>query len=106
MNITAEEDSFLNRLISAVGYIGFLGVIALFLKRKEPSCVFHGKQGLVIFFFWAVILYLGWIIGWPALLLAPILFFVNVFAIWQAFKGRNWRIPVIGKIAEKIGYAS
>jgi uncharacterized membrane protein len=78
-------------------------MITLFFKKREPYCYFHGKQGMVVFFFWAVLLYLGWIIGWPVLLLAPILLFINFFAIWQAYKGRTWRIPVIGKITDKIG---
>lgn len=106
MKINYSDSNLFIRLIAALGYIGIFWAIPLFLKKKDPYYLFHGKQGMVIFFFWAVILYLGWIIGWPVLLLAPILLFINIFAIWQTFKGRSWKIPVIGNIADKIGYAS
>lgn len=106
MKIDFSDPNLFIKIITAIGYVGIFWVIPLFLKKKNPYCTFHGKQGMVIFFFWAVLLYLGWIIGWPVLLLAPILFFINLFAIWQALRGRIWRIPVIGKISDKIGYAS
>lgn len=91
--------------MAAVGYLGILCLIPLFVRRSSPYAQFHGKQGLVIFGVW-IILWIGnivpiigqiaWVLG-SLILLAFV-----VMGIIHALNGDAWEVPVLGKYARNL----
>lgn len=96
---------FEDRLLSAIGYLGILCLIPLLLKKDSAFAQFHGKQGLVLLLAW-IVLWLGnivpvlgqlvWLVGSVVLLVAIIVGAVN------AFQGKEWEVPVLGKYAKML----
>jgi len=92
-----DKDIEDNKFLSAIGYIWFLFLVPLFLKRDSKFAQFHAKQGLVIF----IVELLGFIpiIGWFLYIVAIV--FV-VLGIKAALEGKYWEMPILGKYAKKI----
>ena len=94
-----------NRMIAAIGYLGILCLVPLFLKKSSPFAQHHGKQGLVLVVAWLalfvanVIPFLGqiaWFVGSLLLLMLVILGIVN------ALNGKFWEMPFLGEYAKQI----
>ena len=88
-----------DKLMGALAYLGILVLIPLLTKKDSSFVQFHAKQGLVLFIA-AVIL--GWIpfVGW--FFLAPIIGILALIGLIMAATGKEWKIPVIWPLAEKI----
>lgn len=99
-----DEKSFLDneQLVATIAYAAVGCLIPLLLKPNNQKLQFHGKQGLVLFIGWLIVL----IILSVSLLVGVPLFFcyfaLNVIALYRAYAGDNWRIPVIGDFADKV----
>lgn len=93
------------KFFAIISYIGFLCVVALVLKKDNKFCLFHAKQGLIIFvlevaaFVLSVIPLLGWIIG---VFGYALFLLVSLWGMLQAFLGQYYRIPVVSRIAENV----
>jgi len=94
-----------DKIIAAIGYIWILFLIPLFLKKNNKYCLFHAKQGLVLFVAGIILMViniipvLGWLIsffGWIIIVIFSILGFIN------ALQGREWKLPFLSSFAEKI----
>lgn len=89
------------RFIAAVGYISFLCLLPLILRRDSEYCQFHGKQGLfvcIIFFalrFFFILPYIGTILT----IFEVISIIVMVILAWQ---GNKFRIPFLADKAEQL----
>lgn len=94
-NIPEDE-----RILSAIGYLGPLCVLPLFLKPKSKYCQFHGKQGLIMMLIW-----IAFLILFAAIPIFGIIFFffmlLILFSMYNAYMGKMWKIPVVGDFAEK-----
>ena len=89
-----EDNSFL----AAIGYIGIVCIVPLFLKRNSKFAQFHAKQALLLL----IIEVVAWIIppiAWIFYILAVIL---SVMGIKAALEGKYWELPLIVKYAKKI----
>lgn len=90
------------KVLSVIAYasIGFL--LPFILKPGSKTCQFHAKQGAAMFIlsFFTLIL----LAAIPALGSLLFLGFIALTAIamFQAFSGKEWKMPVIGDIATKI----
>ena len=80
-----------------LGYLWFLCIIPLLLKRDSKFVQHHAKQGLIMAliscFMW--IPFFGWILG-------IILFAVWIIAVIKTLTGQYWDIPLIGEIVKRI----
>lgn len=87
------------KFFAALGYFGFLFVVTLIAKPKSAYCKFHARQSMVLFlaFFVSMILLLA--IRWFGSIAMLILFAVYVLAIYRAYSGEMWKIPVISSFA-------
>lgn len=94
-----------NKIIAALGYLGFLCLLPLLLKKDSPFAQHHGKQGLVLLIAWLilwivnVIPFVGqvlWALGSIGILILVLLGIVN------ALNGIMWEMPVLGKYAKDI----
>lgn len=101
-NKDAEE----NKVLGAIAYIWILFLVPMFLKKDSEFAQFHAKQGLVLFIFELIVMFLGWIpvIGW--FILAPlggiIAFILFLAGIINALSGKKEPLPLIGEFAAKI----
>ena len=98
---TTQEE----RMWAAIGYIAFLGVVALAMKPKSEFCKHHATQGLTIFALWFVSLIL---LAMPSFIgaIGGLLLLgstgLAVFGIIKAIQSYKLDLPVISSIAKKI----
>lgn len=94
----SEDEKF----FAAFGYFGPLFIITLIAKPKSLYCRFHAVQSVVMFLttlFVFVVLYLFPGIG---SLLTLALFALYVLAMYRAYRGDLWAIPVISRLTGKV----
>ncbi len=98
LNISEEEIKE-GKIWAVLAYLGILCLFPLLMKKDNQFALFHGKQGLVLFL---TIVIAGWIpiFGW--FIISPLVFILNIIGIIQSLKGKCFKMPVIGEIAEKI----
>ena len=90
-------------LMAAIAYIGPLVIVSYLVDKDDPFVKFHIKQGLVLF----VIEVATWFLG---MILWPLWFFLNIInlialilsivGIVRAVKGKEVRLPLVGKYAD------
>ncbi|MFH1995835.1 MAG: hypothetical protein ABIJ27_02415 [Candidatus Omnitrophota bacterium] len=90
------------KLFAMVAYLGILCLVPLFFKKDNKFAMFHGKQGLVLFIGESAIWVIGNLFGWLRGLGALIFGVISIIGIIQALMGKYWKLPVGGKLAEKI----
>ncbi len=94
------------RLLAAFSYVGwFLTGLLVLLATKNRFVRFHAMQSTILFggiFISFCILFfipiVGWIINYFVGLAAFILWIV---LIWKAASGEEYKVPIIGDMAEK-----
>ncbi len=101
-SITATNNE---KFISAIGYLGVLCIVPLLLEKQSTFAQHHGRQGLVLMLGWLV-LWVGnfvpilgqivWMFG------SLILFILLILGMINAFQGRMWEMPILGKYAKQI----
>lgn len=94
----AEDEKF----FAALAYFGPLFVITLVVKPKSDFCKFHARQSMVLFLIFILFLMVLFAIPWFGSLMTFVLFAVYVLAIYRAYKGDLWNIPVVSKFAGKM----
>lgn len=96
----AEQISHTEKLLAAVGYVSFLCLLPLLLKRESNYCQFHGKQALYFAVFWFIMAFLSFIPGLGILKLLELLSIVG--CAYMAYSGSYFKIPILGDEAEKL----
>ncbi len=94
-----------NKVIAIIGYLGFLCLVPLLLKKDSPYAQFHGKQGLVLLIAWLILNAVGIIpiLGWMVAFLGNIACIVlMIVGIVNAANGEKKELPWIGEYAKKI----
>ena len=96
---SVEEDE---KFFAALGYFGFLFVVPLVAKPKSQYCRFHAKQSMVLFlaFFIALIILATFHLFGSLIMI--VLFATYVLAIFRAYKGDLWNIPLVSAFAGKM----
>lgn len=86
-----------NKLLGALAYISIICFVPLFLKRDSKFAQFHAKQGLLLFIIelFTFIPFFGWMLFVLAVILA-------IFGAMNAYQGKFYVLPIIGKYAEKL----
>ncbi len=108
-----EEKGF-----AALSYIWLMFLVPLILKRDHPFIVFHIKQGIVLFVAETLAAIVLWVLGATVSVVAPVkgfllmqwlnrltfLFFMllSLAAIYQTFRGQEWKIPLLYRFARLI----
>lgn len=98
-----QKDIEENKMMAALAYV--VVFIPLFMAKESKFAQFHAKQGLVLFFAWVITAFLNVIpiLGW---ILSPILglglAIVAILGIVMAVQGKEYRMPVIADLADKI----
>ncbi len=89
------------RLMAALSYVGVLVAVPLLTRKNDPFVFWHAKQGLVMLI--AITLTLVavvWMEVWGSLLFAVLMLF-DLIALVKAMLGKQWKIPIIGQLADQ-----
>lgn len=97
--VTIEDDE---KFFAALGYFGFLFIVPLIVKPKSTYCRFHARQSMVLFLTTIVILIVLASSQMFGSILTLALFALYVLAIYRAYKGDLWNIPLISQLAGKV----
>ncbi len=101
------------KMLSIIGYVGFLCILPLVVKPKSEVCQHHGKQALAItlLFFLAstVVFNFGVIFGSNALLKFSVIIHaawaaVAILGIMGAAAGKQNTIPFFGTMAKRFNW--
>ena len=101
------------KILSAIGYISFLCILPLLLKKDSKYCSFHGKQALVLAIVFFLYRYLGILRDVPGIgglirfMLGVILLLelvIIIIAMIQAYRGKYWKIPLIYGMSKKLKF--
>ena len=118
--IVVEETSvgLEQNLAAALCHIPIIGLIFFLMEKKNKFVRFHALQviilsialvvvgiGISIFTGLLSMMKLGWL-GWLMsgafyLLAAPVSFFLLIYMGYQAYQGKMFKLPMIGKMAEE-----
>ena len=90
------------KLLAALGYIGFLSVMPLAIKPKSEFCQLHGKQALVLSIIFLLFAWLGWLSRGMGAFIGILHVIIVLFMIFNAWKGKAFKLPVVSQIAAKI----
>ncbi len=101
------EDAIANEIpkgdliLSALGYIGFLCVLPLIIRRESEYCQHHAHQGLIL----AIAVYfLDSLHILPASFVFAYLivkYVIILFSIYNALKGKKHKLPFIYGLSKK-----
>ena len=101
---TKSRPSEERRMAAIMAYIPFLCFVPLIKMRDDPYAVFHGRQGLVLFFVEIIAFIFSFPhlsqLFWTAIIIACI--GAAVAGIIFAVQGKMHKLPLIGDIAEKL----
>ena len=89
------------KMLSALGYVGFLCILPLVLRKDSAFCQYHGKQGLILAIF-DLIIRLFTVTGWFYTFLLVIYYAIIVYSLIRSYKGEYFTLPMISDIAKEI----
>ncbi len=103
-----EKPSTKEKTMAVISYLPFppLFIIPLMMAKNDSFAEFHGKQGMAIFLTWFIL----WIFGLvPIVAIAAYIGFVAlivgvIVGAAQAWAGKRWVMPVIGRYADKLKF--
>jgi fumarate reductase subunit D len=105
--IDAEKEKEMieeGKAAAILGYVPFMCFVPLIKMKDNPFAVKHGKQGLILFVIEiiAVIFLLPKIsdLFWGMVIVLCLASAVS--GIYFAVQGKDWKIPFIGDLADKI----
>lgn len=102
---TASSEILEGKIFAVLAYLSILCIIPLIFKKDNKFCLFHAKQGLVLFivevavFVLSVLPFFGGIIYRLGILCFGLL---SLWSIIQALLGRYAKIPLVFELAQKI----
>lgn len=97
--LAVEQDE---KFFAALAYVFVLFVVTLVAKPKSKYCKFHARQSMVLFLVSIVVLFVLAAVPLVGSLLTLALFAVYILAIYRAYMGEMWAIPVVSSFAGKM----
>jgi len=89
------------QLMAALSYVGVLVFVPLLMRKNDPFVYWHAKQGLVMLIGIVISLVAAaWIEILGSLLFAVLMLF-DLIALVKALLGKQWKIPIIGQLADQ-----
>jgi len=92
---------------SLLCYLGFWvsGIIFIMIEPSNRTVRFHAFQSIIVFATLNIAYYVFWFVpvfGWIVnSLLGALAFILWVVLMVRAYQGQKWKLPVIGRLAEK-----
>ncbi|MEI8393201.1 MAG: hypothetical protein WCF85_00595 [Rhodospirillaceae bacterium] len=92
------------QLMAALSYLGILCFVPLLFGRNDPFVHFHSRQGLVIWI-WGVIALFMFPLPFGRFLFSfssTVILVFSVIGLISVALGRTWRLPLVNEMAEKL----
>ncbi len=86
------------KLLSALGYVGFLCILPLVLRRDSAYCNYHGKQGLILAIA-DMVLRILMFLGAFYTIFVVLYYIVILYCAYRAYSGDKFSLPLISEIA-------
>lgn len=90
------------KFFAAVAYLGPLFLLTLIVKPKSAFCKFHSKQSMVLLLLVFIVFAVLFSVPMVGSLLTLAIFAVYVIAMYRAYRGDWWTIPMVGAFAGKM----
>lgn len=90
------------KILAAIGYLGFLFVVPLIARPKSEYCKFHATQSMVLFAAAIIFLIILGLLPVVGSILTLAIFAVYVIAIYRSYIGEKWAIPFVSDFAKKV----
>jgi len=100
-----EKVPLTQKFLAIISYLGVLSLLVMILKSKSKPVHFHVRQGVALFVAEIIctlvlaIPFLGPLIGSIGWILCV---FFSIIGLLKATRGKEWTIPLLGKLATKI----
>jgi uncharacterized membrane protein len=102
--LSEQEEIEEGRAAALLAYVPFMCFVPLLKMRHNRFALRHGRQGLILFFveILAFIFYIPFISRhfWAAVLILSLV--AAFYGILQVLQGKDWKIPFLGDLADKI----
>jgi uncharacterized membrane protein len=101
VHVITDPDAADNRLMAGLSYISLLFIVPLLAAKRSEFAMHHCRQGIVIFAIEALLSFFSWIppVGVAVFILT---FLVSVYGFVQAWQGKRWELPWLGKYAKML----
>ena len=91
------------KFLSAIGYLGFLCLLPLLLKRDSKFAQFHGKQSLILAIIWYVFSFFNFIFALHVFINIAYLIIIIIYG-YTASIGKYSSIPFIYDLSKKLKF--
>ncbi|SFE59259.1 DUF4870 domain-containing protein [Alteribacillus iranensis] len=104
---TAASSGLDENVAGLLCYLGgvMTGIIFILIEKENRFVRFHALQSIftfgilfVVYIVLTALPVIGWMIG---LILAPLSVIVWIVLMIKAYQGRQWKLPVVGDMADK-----
>lgn len=99
------EGGIRNKILAMLSYLGILCFVPLVMNRDSEFVYFHSRQGLVLWMWGVLSLFLlhvpgmgKWIFGFSAILVVGL----SLLGIISVALNKMWKIPVVSSIASML----
>lgn len=91
------------RMAAMMSYIPFLCFIPLLNMKENPEARFHARQGMVLFMIeiLAVLFLIDGIADFVFKAILVVAAALSVAGVFFALQGKNYKLPIIGDLADK-----
>lgn len=116
--VPVGSDNLEDRVFAALSYISVLFVVPLILKSEDGDIHYHAKQGVALFGAEVVVWFALFLLDTFLTAIFPnrelvvvrligalawVLFMgLSIAGVYMAGRGKRWKMPVIGRLAQKI----
>jgi len=102
--LSEEAELEEGRAAALLAYVPFMCFVPLLKMRHNRFALRHGKQGLILLLveILALIFYLPFVSQhfWAFVLILALL--ASFYGILQVLQGRDWKLPLLGNLADRI----
>ena len=99
------ENSMKSRVLALMSYLGVLVFVPLVTNRDDEYVHFHARQGLVIWAFGVLAIFMLYVPGLGKLVfsfLAMVVLIYSAIGIVSVLLHKAWKLPIVGTLATKL----
>jgi len=107
-----------DKIFASLSYVSILFIVPLILRHDQDEVYFHARQGMVLFGAEVIVWFLLFMLESFFVALLPstqlgivsilgaaawvIFVAASLMGIYMVFRGKKWKMPILGRIAKKI----
>lgn len=104
---SAKRPGICPRFLAAISYLGVLCLAPIMLKVKNDYVRFHARQGFLLFVA-EIVFILIWVVPFIGVIIGSIgwivCFVLSLIGLVNGIIGREWKMPILHKFANKVKF--